>query len=225
MVTCTHGSASLKQTTEMFVRTESGRSSMKLSSSSRLRTSAFRPGQARSSSRSSWYMKVSTSSLCPKRRCCNKWRSTIDRAIQLLLLETRRRLPPETGPIVGADFLISYNMMIDFCNRRLIWSSGYVDLLISHRSYDQCRILLKEDTTVRGEHRTITTGVVVNPSGDDVLAAGPCLFEPSSDFSDRTGVLLARALVETSSGEIPVQQMAHGGPVRLHKGTVVGHVS
>jgi hypothetical protein len=55
-----------------------------------------------------------------------------------------------TSPISTADFLIENNMTVDLCKRRLVLNTEYVDLLINCPYYDQCRAVLKEDTTLVG---------------------------------------------------------------------------
>ena len=45
------------------------------------------------------------------------------------------------------------------------------------------------------------------------------------ELSDRTGVIIARAVVDVSTGKVPVQFMSASSSVQLHKGTVLNYVT
>ena len=61
---------------------------------------------------------------------------------------------------------------------------------------------------------------VVNSDGEEVQQR-VCLLEPDRDFMDRTGVLEARVLVDTTTCSVPVQ-LAVMRETTLQKGTRLG---
>ena len=78
------------------------------------------------------------------------------------------------------------------------------------------RVALTEDVLLSNTHREIIVlDDVVNEPGRRVGDLGDCLFEPDQKLSDKYGIVAATALVNGSSGRIPVRLLNTGGNVTL----------
>ena len=123
-------------------------------------------------------------------------------------------------PILGAHFLLDHGMIVDMSSRKLDWIGGSLPLRIVA---DDAYCVLTEDVQSPGMERRIAMAHVVNSDGEEVQQQGVCLLEPDRDFMDRTEVLVARVLVDTTTCSVPVQlALAVMRETGLQKGTRLG---
>lgn len=112
----------------------------------------------------------------------------------------------QCSPILGADFLEARKMCIDLERRQLRWDGGrrYADIR-TQSSERAAYVTLTEDVSLSEGHISVVLGKVVDERGRPVTDSREYATEGPSALSERTGLLVARALVDTSAGIIPVQ--------------------
>ena len=125
-----------------------------------------------------------------------------------------------TGPILGADFLNSHGMEINFQYSFL--RVGSVTIPFSFAKSERCSVVLADDVVFSDDcYEVIARARILRDAN-----AGPyplfSLFQPREELSRDAGVLPAHAVVNSSSDFIPVRLISLHSQARLRKGKIIG---
>ena len=120
-------------------------------------------------------------------------------------------------------------MTVNLNQNRLSWGTGSTDIRVRALALSRTSklyVVLADDVELAGDLRMIATARVVDQDDNwtQPTSRSTGILEPSGAFAERTGILVARALVDASDGLVPVQLMCLGGPTRLHKDTRLGEL-
>ena len=107
------------------------------------------------------------------------------------------------GPILENDFLSQHAVVLDIKEGLLRWVGGSVPLKTP--SVGSCFLAVRHSFTMPGTSRRMIKGQVVDFEGRPCCLAGARVIEQNAGFVDKTGVIVARALVDGEQGEVPVQ--------------------
>ena len=131
----------------------------------------------------------------------------------------------DTCPIIGSDFLLDHAMILDLAQKRLEWSEGVAEL---STPLQRSKFSVVLDKHLEGAGERIIAKAKVVHEGTGSVEPGTWLMEPDTLFIERTGVHVARVLVEVKQqGDetmIPVELLILEGPRRLWKGTRLGEL-
>ena len=127
-------------------------------------------------------------------------------------------VPMQVNPILGADFLADHSMIINMSEQRMSWIGGSVPLMMPEEHHEPGHLVLSETVETVGMSVMVASAKVIS-EGKGPRISGVCMVEPNKEFMDNTGVLVARAIVEPSNFEVPVQLCCPGGTKIVQKGT------
>eukprot|EP00118_Oscarella_pearsei_P020957 m.232434 g.232434 ORF g.232434 m.232434 type:complete len:207 (+) comp40080_c1_seq2:414-1034(+) len=86
-----------------------------------------------------------------------------------------------------------------------------------------CKVALADDVIVpKNCSEIIVMAELLDKNKRRVLGLRNALFEPSQQLVEKTGILPARALVDGSSGLVPVRLLRVSGSCKLYKGKTLG---
>ena len=124
--------------------------------------------------------------------------------------------------ILGVDFLTSHGCDLLITQGILQIGSENIPCFSDHDlSYRaSCRVVVKETTVVPPQTEIMLQGVII----DKLKSCGPKVLETSAKFTENSGLLVARSLVNVDSQSVPLQMVNfHDEPFKVHKGTVVAY--
>ena len=153
-----------------------------------------------------------------------------ERVVKMGGLETRHEFwvtsAALANPILGLHFMSPRGVKIDSGKGELRCEAGIIDLEMptTPKTYF---VALAQDVTLKEGHLTVVNAKIVNEGGKSIANVGERLLEAKTDFVARKNVAVARALVDGSSGRVPVQLMNLSGRrvkrrVKVRKGTRIG---
>ena len=130
-----------------------------------------------------------------------------------------------TGVILGVDFLHTHDIDVLVSRHRLQWRGG--SELFSNRQAPHtncCRVVLADDVLFDASQREyIVAAEMVDDKGGKLFGYQNAVFEPDRHkLLETSGTLVASAVVDGSSGLIPVRMINLLGSRKLYKGKTLG---
>lgn len=128
--------------------------------------------------------------------------------------------------ILGADFLLHNRCVVDM-HRQVLLAGGepvQFDLSTRREMPSTCHVTLLESTTIPASSEI---QLPVDLSGEEGVVMHPCLavLDPSQEFSERHGVLIAHSLSYTGAEKTLMQIMNPSpAPVQVHRHEKIGRL-
>ena len=128
--------------------------------------------------------------------------------------------------ILGADFLLHNRCVVDM-HRQILLAGGEsvrFDLSTRQEMPSTCHVTLLESTTIPAASEV---QLPVHLSGEEGVVMHPCLavLDPSQEFSERHGVLIAHSLSYTGAEKTLVQVLNPSpAPVLVHRHEKIGRL-
>lgn len=124
------------------------------------------------------------------------------------------------GVILGADFLTQNSIDILLSKHGLQWGGMVIPIQrplgANWSSTYSRRVTLLEGTPLyTNEREAMVMAEIVDDQGGSVRDLRDCWFEPDYELRERVGIITAPAIINGSSGIIPVRILNTGRPVHL----------
>jgi hypothetical protein len=121
--------------------------------------------------------------------------------------------------IVGVDFLQKHNLDVKFSTKTLNTATNSTPLLIEDPESQSCRVAAQETVVVPAHHEMIIPATITAETKIDSCG----LVERRQEYAARSPLVVARTLVDASSGMVPVR-VANPTPhaITIYKHTHVG---
>lgn len=121
--------------------------------------------------------------------------------------------------ILGMDFLLTHNCDVLLSKNKLKLSGETIQCFqFASSAKTCCRICIQETIMVPANSEIIVSGEPTSP----IFKGSIGLIEPNEEFIEKSGLLMARAIVKSNSYDIPLRIMnVQDQPCTLYKGTLV----
>ena len=115
-------------------------------------------------------------------------------------------------------------MDVQFSTGLLSFPNGNVPLVAREVGQERCSVILAHDVRFDNNTREVNALGRLSRPGESVSKLSSCaLFSPKGLEHD-VGILMAHAVVDASSGNIPIRMLATTPHASLRKGKVIGYV-
>jgi len=109
----------------------------------------------------------------------------------------------EVPGVLGYDFLYAHGGIVNVAESEVTLNNHTLSCKLESRLPSLFRISLKANVTVPPRTEIMTTGII--EPRDDIEHCSSAIVEPNQKLMEKTGLLIARSLVDPSSGTAPLR--------------------
>ncbi|MCP3892196.1 MAG: hypothetical protein GY702_25495, partial [Desulfobulbaceae bacterium] len=121
----------------------------------------------------------------------------------------------EVPAVLGYDFLKASGAVLDICTQKLMLNGRPLDCVLESRLPSLFRISISETVTIPARSEMMVKAELRSEDGSVNGKGIPVCVETKPSFFQKTGLLVARCLVNSGAKTVPVRLMNAGDEARV----------